>query len=104
MHNPFQFIRENVNIIEAAQMYGIEINRNKKALCIFHEDNHPSMSFKNNMFKCFSCGASGSIIDLAMKLFELTAIEAAKKIFQDMVCRHLRKSRLFDEYERNTGI
>ena len=39
-----------------------------KALCPFHDDRHPSLRFKGNRFKCFSCGESGDVIDLVMKL------------------------------------
>lgn len=38
------------------------------------------MSFKGKYFKCFSCGAGGSVIDLTEKLFNLTAIEAVQKL------------------------
>lgn len=38
------------------------------------------MSFKGKYFKCFSCGAGGSVIDLTEKLFNLSAIEAVQKL------------------------
>jgi hypothetical protein len=38
------------------------------------------MGFKGKYFKCFSCGAGGSVIDLTEKLFSLTAIEAVQKL------------------------
>ncbi len=66
-----------------AERYGIEINRQKKALCIFHTEDTPSLSFKNNRFVCFGCGAKGSSIDIVMKLFNLEPIEAVKKISDD---------------------
>ena len=83
MTNVFEHVKNNTDIIEIAERYGIEVNKHKKALCIFHDDNTASMSFKNNYFTCFSCRAKGSAIDLVMKLFNLTGIDACKKINVD---------------------
>ena len=62
-------------MIERANEYPIEkvvkVNKNYFALCIFHQDKHPSMYCKRNFFHCFSCGASGSVIDLYMKLHNI---------------------------------
>ncbi len=83
MMDPFEYIRSNLDILEVAQRYGIEVNRHHKALCIFHQDKNPSMSFKDNRFKCFSCGVGGSSIDLVQKLFLLEPLQAVKKINVD---------------------
>lgn len=37
------------------------------ALCPFHSDKHPSMDVRKNFYHCYSCGASGDIIDFVMK-------------------------------------
>lgn len=60
----FTLVKSSVDIIDAAQRYGLDINRHKKALCPYHDDSKPSLSFKGERFKCFSCGASGDVIDL----------------------------------------
>ena len=51
-----------------AERLGLRVTRHK-SLCPFHEDHHPSMSFRTsrNTFRCFVCGASGGTIDLVMK-------------------------------------
>jgi len=36
-----------------------------------HEDRHPSMSVKNNRWRCFSCGAHGGVIDLVKTVFDI---------------------------------
>lgn len=41
------------------------------------------MSFKNNYFKCFSCGAGGSVIDLTGGLFDLQPFESVQKLNDD---------------------
>ena len=55
-----------------AERLGLRVVRHK-ALCPFHADNHPSLSFKvsKNTYRCFVCGASGGPIDLVMKHLNL---------------------------------
>ena len=51
-----------------AERLGLEI-RQHKALCPFHNDHHPSLSFnvRRNTYRCFVCGTHGGTIDLVMK-------------------------------------
>ena len=59
--------------IEAvAERLGLRVVRHK-SLCPFHEDSHPSLSFRvsKNTFRCFVCGASGGTIDLVMRHLHL---------------------------------
>ena len=53
---------------------------NYKGLCPFHDDSHPSLSFKvsKNTFRCFVCGASGGPIDLVMKYLNKDFKEACR--------------------------
>ena len=66
-------------IEEVAAKLGIEVGRHK-ALCPFHQDRHPSLHFdiKRNRFKCFSCGASGNVIDLVMRYMNVGFKEAVE--------------------------
>ena len=50
-----------------AQRLGFQVKRHK-ALCPFHDDHSPSLTFKNNKWKCWSCGASGDTISLVEKV------------------------------------
>lgn len=61
--NLFQEIKAYVTALQAAEQYGIKINRNKMACCPFHDDHHPSMKIDQNYY-CFACGAKGDVIDL----------------------------------------
>ncbi|VUZ27414.1 CHC2 zinc finger domain-containing protein [Acetobacterium wieringae] len=83
MIDPFDHIRRTVNIEEVARRYGLEINRQGKMLCPFHDDHKPSVSFKNNRYFCWVCSSKGSSIDLVAKLFDLEPLEAVKKISAD---------------------
>lgn len=77
-------INERVPIEDAARRYGLSIDRTgKKASCVFHNDSHPSMSFWNNRFRCFSCGASGSVLDLVMQILNLEIKGAAQRLNAD---------------------
>ena len=55
-----------------AERLGMQVTRHK-ALCPFHDDSHPSLSFRvsRNTFRCFVCGASGGPIDLVMRHLNL---------------------------------
>lgn len=55
-------------IEEVAERLGMTVVHHK-ALCPFHSDQHPSLSFhqKSNTFKCFVCDAHGDVITLVMK-------------------------------------
>ena len=78
----FETVKSQVSAMDAAMFYGVPVQRNK-ALCIWHSDTHPSLSFKDGYCKCFACGKGGSSIDVVMQLFDLTAVEAADKLCAD---------------------
>ena len=79
----FEIVKENVNLREAAELYGIDVNRYGKALCPFHNDRHPSLYVADNHYHCFACGAYGDVIDFAAKLFGLPLYEAAQRLAAD---------------------
>ena len=51
----------------AAQRLGIKVKQHK-ALCPFHDDHTPSLTFKKNKWKCWSCGEGGDTISLVQKV------------------------------------
>ena len=48
-----------------------------------HADRTPSMKLNEDYFYCFGCGATGDVIDLVAKLFNLSSYDAAKKLAYD---------------------
>jgi len=50
-----------------AERLGLRVTRHK-SLCPFHDDHHPSLTFKKNKYRCWSCGASGDAISLVEKM------------------------------------
>ena len=79
----FEQVRQSLDMEEVARRYGVEVNRAHKALCPFHAEKTPSLSFKGNIFTCFGCGMSGSAIDFVMQLFHLSAIDAVRQLNDD---------------------
>ncbi len=60
-----------------AERLGLRVERHK-CLCPFHDDHNPSLTFKNNKFRCWSCGESGDTIKLAEKMLGASFLEACK--------------------------
>ena len=79
----FATVKAAVTVRQAAEHYGLQVNRNGMVCCPFHEDRHPSMKLNERYFYCFGCGATGDVIDLVARLFDLSSYEAAQKLVQD---------------------
>ena len=79
----FELVKQNICVPDAAEHYGLQVSRNGMCSCPFHEDRHPSMKLNERYFYCFGCGATGDVIDLVARLFDLSSYEAAQKLAQD---------------------
>ncbi len=77
--NLFDAVKDAVTTREAAEHYGIAVDRAGKACCIFHDDQHPSMKV-DERYHCFACGADGDVIDFAAQLFGVGLKEAAERL------------------------
>ena len=80
--NIFESIKERTNLADVMAGYGILV-KNNFALCPFHSERTPSLSVKGSFFSCFGCGSSGDTIKFVQLLFNISALEAAKKINDD---------------------
>nr|WP_302229589.1 CHC2 zinc finger domain-containing protein [uncultured Blautia sp.] len=80
--NIFQTVKENVTARQAAEQYGLKVNKNGMICCPFHDDRHPSMKVDKG-FCCFACGAKGDVITFVADFFHLAPLEAAKKLAED---------------------
>ena len=54
--NLFEIVKYGVSCREAAELYGVEVNRYGMALCPFHNDRHPSLYVADDHYYCFACG------------------------------------------------
>lgn len=73
-----QKLRE-LDILQVADLLGMGL-RNKRALCIHHDDHHPSLAFnvKKNTCYCYSCGFSADTIALVRERLNLGFSEACR--------------------------
>ena len=78
----FEAVKQTVTTRQAAENYGIDVNRAGKAQCPFHNDRTPSLKV-DKRFHCFGCGADGDVIDFTAKLYGLDAKSAAEKLAAD---------------------
>ena len=81
--NLFEAVKAAVTPRMAAERYGLPIQQGSMVCCPFHADRTPSMKLNEDYFYCFGCGASGDVIDLAARLFDLSKYEAVQKLAAD---------------------
>ena len=80
--NVFEATKDNISTRQAAEFYGIRVNRHGMAVCPFHNDKNPSMKV-DKRFHCFACQADGDAVDFVSRLFGLPSKEAAMKLADD---------------------
>ena len=77
-------IRNSVNIVDVISSYIPLTPRGKNyfGVCPFHDDNNPSMSVSpsRQIYKCFSCGATGTVFKFIMDYENISFKEAVKKV------------------------
>ena len=83
MTDVFREVRERVSAQDAARHYGLTFDRRGWALCPFHADKHPSMSFHKGRFRCWVCDVGGDSIDLTARLLGLDAMGAVERLNAD---------------------
>lgn len=82
-------IRENANIVDIIESYGIKLEKKGKdnylCLCPFHDDHNPNMivSEKKQIYKCFGgCGAGGNVFKFVEDYENVSFIESVKIVAQ----------------------
>ncbi len=77
-------IRNSINIVDVISSY-IPLTpkgKNYFGVCPFHDDTNPSMSVSpsRQIYKCFSCGATGTVFKFIMDYENISFMEAVKKV------------------------
>ena len=80
--NIFETVKQSVTTRQAAERYGIRVERNGMCRCPFHDDSTPSMKLDRRYY-CFGCGATGDVIDFVSQLRGIGSKEAALLLAQD---------------------
>ncbi len=79
-------IRSSVNIVDVISSYLPLTQRGKNyfGVCPFHDDHSPSMSVskEKQIYKCFSCGATGNVYHFLMEYEHISFPEAVGKVAQ----------------------
>jgi len=83
----FAEIRQLLPMQELAKFYGLQISCSGMACCPFHDDKTPSLKVYADHFYCFGCGESGDGATFVAKLFNISQLEAARKISYDFGLR-----------------
>ena len=89
--NMLNAVKKAVTVRQAAEHYGLQVDRSGMCRCPFHHDRYPSMKV-DDRFHCFGCGADGDVIHFTAKLFGLSDKAAARKLADDFRIR-IRKKR-----------
>lgn len=78
-------IRELVTVRQAAEHYGFTPDRAGYICCPFHNEKTASLKLYDDDggFCCFGCGASGSVIDFTMRLFDINFRQAVLRLDTD---------------------
>ena len=106
MNEKIDEIRSRNNIVEVISEYLPLTKKGKNyfGVCPFHDDNHPSMSVSEDkqIYKCFSCGASGNVFSFVMDYEHVDFKEAvsilAKRVGLSFSKSSVNTSTKFDKY------
>ena len=79
----FDTLKARVTVPQAAAHYGVRIGQNGMCCCPFHSDKTPSMKINETYFYCFGCHSTGDVIDFTARLFNLSPLDAARKLASD---------------------
>ena len=79
----FDALKARVTVPQAAAHYGVRIGRNGMCRCPFHSDKTPSMKINETYYYCFGCHSTGDVIDFTARLFNLSTLDAARKLALD---------------------
>ena len=79
----FDTLKARVTVQQAAAHYGVKVDRSGMCRCPFHSDKRPSMKINETYFYCFGCHTTGDVIDFTARLFDLSPLDAARKLASD---------------------
>lgn len=103
MQNPrfaVQQIKNTIKMPELLRHYGIDVGKNRRISCPFHNGKDKNCSIKEDYMHCFVCGESADQISFVQKLFSLSFQDALKKIDADFGL-NIYKSCSFEDLRRS---
>lgn len=77
-------IKDAVTMPDVLGRYGLlDGNRRGRIPCPLHNGTDKNFAYKDKSFRCYVCNESGTVIDFAMKLFDLPFQAACKRLNDD---------------------
>ena len=76
-------IKQSVTMPQILALYGFDTPRGHRIPCPIHHGEKRNFQYKDGSFRCYVCGAQGTVIDFVMQLYDLTFHDALKRIDQD---------------------
>lgn len=84
MVDVFADARRLVSAREVAEVNGLRPDRSGFAVCPFHREKTASLKlYENGSWHCFGCNRGGSSIDLMAALYDLTPLDAVRRLDAD---------------------
>jgi len=77
MSNWFELAR-TVPFPDVVALCGLDVGRDHKCICPFHDDAHPSFQVYEDHGYCFSCNKAADGVDLVARVYNLAPLDAAK--------------------------
>ena len=77
--NLFSTIKATVTTRQAAEHFGLAVDKHGMARCPFHDDHQPSLKLDQRYY-CFGCHATGDVIDFTARLHGISNRAAAEKL------------------------
>lgn len=75
-------IKARVSMRDVLGLYGIVPNRNGRCACPFHHGTGPNMVVKERFYRCYVCGAFGTVLDFVMQ-YNQVSLDEAERIIND---------------------
>lgn len=63
-----ELVKDRVTVPMLLERYGVKARRDGRCPCPIHHGKNPNMAVKDKWFRCYRCGASGTVVDLQMAL------------------------------------
>lgn len=78
-------LKEALTMGDVLEKYGFHLGYNRRIRCPFHEEKTASfLVHKNNRsWKCYGCGAGGTVIDFVMRLYNINFGQACIRLNSD---------------------
>lgn len=79
-------LKEALTMDDVLERYGFHIGYNRRMRCPFHEEKTASFLVhrNNRSWKCYGCGAGGTIIDFVMRLYDINFGQACIRLNSDL--------------------